>query len=971
MAHELHFLDWSASLTDRVCDRLLPKSMSGAADLSDTLVIVPTRHAGRRLREALALKCGEANTALIPPPVREPLFFMQPARQTRVAGPLFSNALWTRLLKEIDPADHAGLFPVPPPRRDAAWAIRTAEQIQRVRNTLVDGGYLIRDVVRQFGERLDEPERWADLARLETDYLKRLGQTDLEDRAANLIRQADAPELPPDVRRVVVAGVPDPSLLMLRALSQLPDSISIQILIHAPESEAATFDEWGRPVRDGWRDGWSERQIDIPNPDRNIHLGANPIDQARMALESIAEEAARIGPSDLAIGVPDMEVAPYMDTALADHGLIAFNPAGIPVKQHRLYHVLDACRALFSEPSYRNVSRLLRHPDVLRALHDKQGIDPSNLLAKLDTLQNRHLPQTLADLQRLTTSPNTRHATPDTRHPTPDTRHPTPSIRHALTFIEELYRLKDVREPAQLIAAIMEHLYANQAVDPQTPEGEAFRTVAGRINRFAAEADHPAFRAFDLDAAGFLEQLLYALASEAWYEERKDAQIDLEGWLELPWNDARLLIVTGMNDGMVPDSCVSDVFLPDALLRKLGLRSDGDRLARDAYLMTTLIESRRKNGRVCFIAGAYGRGGDPLRPSRLLFRCADAELPERAGLLFREPEPNVLIHPASVSFTLNPLQDKEIIIPESINVTAFSSYLACPFRFYLQYVLRMQEATDEKAELDALDFGSLTHYALQGLKDQPTCADESDLIALFLARAESRLRDQFGPRPPLPVQIQFESIKERLIAAAREQVYWAQAGWVPTYFEEGVISEIEGMRITGKIDRIDFLPGENRWRIIDYKTKDQREPPDNAHIGGARDDAPEYALAPTETGRPKQWHDLQLPLYAVLFRGLESEGPVEVAHFHLPRAVTDTGLDVWDGLSDNLIQSAWDCAKGIVRDIQQGVFWPPADNVKHDAFETLFPFPASQSVEWPKEYLHKDRGGREVQERRKKNAPGL
>lgn len=936
-----HFLDWTAPVTHAMRDRLLPIKLAAAADLSDTLVITPTRQAGRRLREVLALHCADQGTALIPPVMKEPLFFLDTGTPTRVAGPLLSNALWTRVLTDANLEDFTGLFPAPPPLHDMAWATRTAEHIQRVRQLLAEGGYLIRDVALGKGDALEEPERWADLARLETTYLNQLADAQLEDHAAHLIRQAETPHLPPGTNRVVVAAVPDPSLLMIRALNRLAGHIPVEILIHAPESEADAFDEWGRPRREIWR----ERLIDVPQADRNIHLGSTPIDQARIALENIAEEAAHIGPSDLAIGVPDLEVAPYMDTALAEHGLIAFNPAGIPVKQHRLYHLLDGCRALFAEPSYRAVSRLLRHPDVLDVLQEQHRVNPTALLTQLDKIQNRHLPQTLDDLRRIV-----------------DTRQSSPDIRNALAFIDHLLECGNRDTLAAIVAAVMELVYAIRTINPQIPEDDAFRTVAGRINRLIAEAGDPLFASLALPVADALELVLRALGAESWYDERKDAQIDLEGWLELAWNNARLLIVTGMNDGMVPDSRVSDVFLPDAMLERLGLRSDADRLARDAYLMTTLIESRREDGRVCFIAGAYGRGRDPLRPSRLLFRCKDAELPERAALLFRDPEPTVLIHPASVSFRLDPLRKHKPAIPESLSVTAFSSYLACPFRFYLSYVLRMEEWHDDKTELDALDFGSLVHYALQGLRDKPTCDNESDLVALFIARAESRMREQFGARPPLAVQIQFESIKQRLIAAAGEQIQWARAGWVPTYFEESVHTTIDGMAIKGKIDRVDYHPVEQRWRIIDYKTKDKRESPADAHIGGVREGAPEYAQFSDEKGGRKQWHDLQLPLYDVLFRTLEPDGPVHVAHFHLPRAVTDTALDVWDTLSDDLLQSAWDCAKGIVQDIRRGVFWPPAEEVKYDDFEALFPFPASQSVEWPQEVLHKDRRGRKDDE---------
>ena len=49
------------------------------------------------------------------------------------------------------------------------------------------------------------------------------------------------------------------------------------------------------------------------------------------------------------------------------------------------------------------------------------------------------------------------------------------------------------------------------------------------------------------------------------------AAIELRGWLELPWDDAPALVVTGMNEGMVPASGGSDLFLPDTLRRRLKL----------------------------------------------------------------------------------------------------------------------------------------------------------------------------------------------------------------------------------------------------------------------------------------------------------------------------------------------------------------------------------------------------------------
>ena len=44
-----------------------------------------------------------------------------------------------------------------------------------------------------------------------------------------------------------------------------------------------------------------------------------------------------------------------------------------------------------------------------------------------------------------------------------------------------------------------------------------------------------------------------------------------------------------------------------------------------------------------------------------------------------------------------------------MTVTEFGWYLRCPFRYYLKYVRRLREIDDSAVELDALQFGNLTH----------------------------------------------------------------------------------------------------------------------------------------------------------------------------------------------------------------------------------------------------------------------
>ena len=76
MPVERHFLGWDAPVTTKVQQFLLPSQLSGPVDLENQLIVVPTRQAGRRLREALAMHCAEQNTALLSPRVVTPTFFL-------------------------------------------------------------------------------------------------------------------------------------------------------------------------------------------------------------------------------------------------------------------------------------------------------------------------------------------------------------------------------------------------------------------------------------------------------------------------------------------------------------------------------------------------------------------------------------------------------------------------------------------------------------------------------------------------------------------------------------------------------------------------------------------------------------------------------------------------------------------------------------------------------------------------------
>ena len=940
MPVERVFLGWDAPVTAKAREFLLPQQLSGPVDLEKELIVVPTRQAGRRLREALALYCAKQDAALLSPHVVMPTFFLfsenesaDVANQTEVA------AVWADVLMRVDLSEYSNFLPARAPERNFTWAMHTGEMMQKLRETLVDGGYRIADVYRDFGNILQELERWRDMAKLEAVYLARIEELGLQDPCELMIKRSESPVLPEGIERIIIAAVPDPTPRTLCALEHLSTLVSIVILIHAPESLADCFDNWGRPVAEKW----NNTPIDIPDAERNIILTGSPVLQSRKVVEIMAEGAGDLGPGDIAIGVPDKGVTTYLAAELMDRGMTTFDPAGKSAGEHPLYHLLDTFRALVNDGTYAAFSAFLRHADVLSYLEIKLNISARWLLEELDNFQNQYMPPGMQDITcRFPREPAARRTE----------RREFARLEKAVMFIQNQVNSFKNGDLDSAVRSLLQTIYEVRMVNPSSPDDEEFRKVAQLVDPILRELAGETIGMLGIEKEHALELLLQRLKAEYYYPERKGAIIDLEGWLELPWDDAPFLVVTGMNEGFVPDSRLGDVFLPDSLRRQLGIQHDMDRIARDAYLMRGLIESRQRDGRVCFMVNKTSSTGDPLKPSRLLFHCSDAQLPQRARQLFSDTDDTQGNYPPTVSFLLEASPPADVpagrLDLKRMSVTRFKDYLACPFRFYLKHVLGMESLGDEKGEMDALDFGSLVHEVLHKMArsdEMRRCEDGGRLGELLCAEAENWVTKRFGKLPPLQIKIQLDAAQQRLRAAARVQADLVRKGWEIVDSEMRIKIELDGMLIRGQIDRIDRHRETGRIRILDYKTSDRAQSSEEAHLGPVSEDTVGYMKVDIN-GRVRRWTDLQLPLYRMLLPEEEIfQGPIGLGYFNLPKAVNDTGVVIWEDFNDKLLESARSCAGSMVKDIQNRRFWPPASKVQFDDFESLFPAAISDYID--------------------------
>jgi ATP-dependent helicase/nuclease subunit B len=233
-----------------------------------------------------------------------------------------------------------------------------------------------------------------------------------------------------------------------------------------------------------------------------------------------------------------------------------------------------------------------------------------------------------------------------------------------------------------------------------------------------------------------------------------------------------------------------------------------------------------------------------------------------------------------------------------------------------------------------MDYGTFAHAALEPLVQNPDITSPEEIQQVVVNALDRVIELRYGKTLSAPLQIQRHTLEQRLRALAQHEAQIRSEGWRTVLAEEKVTLEISGITVSGKIDRIDRRG--NDFRVLDYKTTDSEQIPEKQLFTTARDHTQEYARITDENGEERAWCDLQLPVYILMLRQLQPDAEsVQAGYFNLPKAVSNTGLKIWNTATQAEIQSAENCLRGIVADISRGRFWPPTEKVKYDPFEKI------------------------------------
>jgi ATP-dependent helicase/nuclease subunit B len=957
-----HFWGWDKPVLERATEHLMQGWAGGELDLSSTLIVVPTTEAGRRLREALARATSAAAGAVTAPHVWSPEMALFPAQDRPHAASVMQTRLaWVRVLQDVDLAQFQAVFPVPPERKSWGWAMSTAQMLHDLLATLGAGGHCFASVAGQPAVQQDE-ERWAELARLEGLYLQALHAVSRQDVQQLKLRRAQSPTWAAEVQQILVMAVLDAPPLFGQWLANAAEQLPVKVCVQAPPELAGAFDAWGRPLPAFWLEAG---QLLAPVPLGHMQVAQNATQQAALLIAALR---ALVPQRRTAVGVCDAEVIACVKDRLALEGVRVFEPGGVPPQSLGLWHILQTVKDLVATDSWRAFATMLRVPELRQMLAGDQS---QQTLKEADAFAAKHLPVTLRHALGLRPRPS--GAEQPERRP-PSTRRPqradpaqlelgltptaTDPLTQALKVAQNLVAQFEQNPLHTAIRSLLLQLYGERYFTPSAPQDRSLLELADAAMDLATELAREV-RSFSLSpSSGELFSLLLAeLGGTMVTEPRGEVDLVLQGWLELLWESSPQLVVAGFNEEHVPGILLSHPFLPDSLRTALGLPCQASRYARDASLLHSLA-AQRPAGALKVICGQWGERGEALKPSRLLMRGTAEELPQQVRLLFPSDEsmapPDQPIR--SLAWQLRPR-----LVPQSaldkISISQLNSYLKCPFRYYLTEVLRMRPVAADKQEMDAGEFGSLIHHALEHLaKDEimSASADEQAIRSFLSAAVKHRAHQLYGERLPVMVEIQVHSAIQRLEAAASIEAEQRANGW-RILRSEMVLSDVadqqalvlEGVRVTGKVDRLEQRAGVE-LRVLDFKTSDEAKGPKSVHLKQLKGKArlrPEEAWQTFDLGDATyQWLDLQLPLYAAAVAKQGFSG-ASVAYLTLPKSVQDTQLKEWEDFGPDVVQSAMECAAEAIRRIKDGIFWPPNPRVKYDPYAELLLGDAKRAVD--------------------------
>ena len=283
-------------------------------------------------------------------------------------------------------------------------------------------------------------------------------------------------------------------------------------------------------------------------------------------------------------------------------------------------------------------------------------------------------------------------------------------------------------------------------------------------------------------------------------------RLSIWGVLEARLQQADLMVLGGLNEGVWPGLPAPDPWLAPRLRAELGLPGLDRRIGLSAHDLASAL-----GGRQVLVTRARRDASGPAIASRFWLR-----LEAMTGGLTRAPRfkswAQSIDHddnPAAPAARPAPCPPTNAR-PREISVTQVDRLKADPYAFYAASMLRLPELDPVDADPSPAWRGSAVHQILEDWFTEDACNPDK-----LIGRAEKLLRD--SDAHPLMRALWRPRLVEAISWIAEEVRSELANGRQPIAAETDGRVDLAGVSLRGKADRIDRLP-DGGLAIVDYKT---------------------------------------------------------------------------------------------------------------------------------------------------------
>ncbi len=285
------------------------------------------------------------------------------------------------------------------------------------------------------------------------------------------------------------------------------------------------------------------------------------------------------------------------------------------------------------------------------------------------------------------------------------------------------------------------------------------------------------------------------------------------------WRAFDAVLLLGCDAANLPRAANGGRWFNDAVRGSLGLPTLADEAARqrdDLHALLTLND--------CVLATwQKDRDGEERLLSPFLEMLRDVhrlaygdDLADTGLLPYLATEE---AHAASLAPLQRPAPAAGAALPaERVSISAYNSLVACPYQFYARHLLRLNELDEVQEGIEKRDYGEHVHDILHrfhsrypqisGYATEEMAAElrriSAEVFAVLLERDFAARAWLARWYKALPGYLEWQAKNE-------------QQGWRYEEAESAFAIELDGVRLSGRIDRMDRR--ESQKRVLDYKTQ--------------------------------------------------------------------------------------------------------------------------------------------------------